>query len=189
MRLLCLNAFEYLRECYPLFQAVCGFSATLSPPAYFQQALGLEQDCKSLVLESVFPADNLRVCIGDYVDTRYRQREHHIDAIADSIAASYRARPGNYLVFFSAYHFMQQVHENFTARYPQIETLLPDGARQHVIGRLNLEEADKCELSMDRNRLFWTGDQKHKIRQHIRMALAKGVQAEEEKEPEHQGYA
>ncbi|NCF36021.1 MAG: hypothetical protein GWP56_06500 [Gammaproteobacteria bacterium] len=123
-RLLCLNAFEYLRECYPLFQAVCGFSATLSPPAYFQQALGLEQDCKSLVLESVFPADNLRVCIGDYVDTRYRQREHHIDAIGDSIAASYRARPGNYLVFFSAYHFMQQVHENFTARYPQIETLL-----------------------------------------------------------------
>ncbi len=124
IRLLCLNAFEYLRECYALFQAVCGFSATLSPPAYFQQALGLEQDCKSLVLESVFPADNLRVYIGDYVDTRYRQREHHVDAIGDSIAASYRARPGNYLVFFSAYHFMQQVHENFTARYPQIETLL-----------------------------------------------------------------
>jgi Rad3-related DNA helicase len=124
MRLLCLNAFEYLQQCYPLFQSVCGFSATLSPTAYFQQALGLEQDCKSLSLESAFPAAHLGVCIGDYVDTRYRQREFNIGAISDSIAACYRARPGNYLVFFSAYQFMQQVHEDFVTRYPQIEALL-----------------------------------------------------------------
>ena len=124
MRLLCLNAFEFLRACYPLFKAVCGFSATLSPAAYFRQALGLEQDCKCLSLVSSFPAGRLRVCIGSYVDTRYREREHAIDTICESIAACYRARPGNYLVFFSAYYFMQQVHERFAARYPEIETLL-----------------------------------------------------------------
>ncbi len=54
----------------------------------------------------------------------------------------------------------------------QDDTLLPEGARQNVIGRINLKGRDKCELSMDRNRLFWTGDQKHKIRQHVRMAMA-----------------
>ncbi len=124
MRLLCLNAFEYLHECYPLFQAVCGFSATLSPAAYFQQALGLTEDCKTLSLESVFPASHQGVRIGAYVDTRYRQREHAIDSICASIAACYRARPGNYLVFFSAYQFMQQVHERFAASFPQIPTLL-----------------------------------------------------------------
>ncbi|TNF87492.1 MAG: ATP-dependent DNA helicase [Gammaproteobacteria bacterium] len=124
MRLRCLNAFEYLQQCYPLFQTVCGFSATLSPPAYFLQALGLEQGCKSLSLESSFPGVNLAVRVCDYVDTRYRQREFHIDRICDSIAACYRARPGNYLVFFSAYQFMQQVHERFLASYPEIETLL-----------------------------------------------------------------
>jgi Rad3-related DNA helicase len=124
MRLLCLNAFEFLRDCYPLFQAVCGFSASLSPATYFQQALGLEQDCKSLSLESSFPAGRLGVRIGSHVDTRYREREYHIDTICASIAACYRARPGNYLVFFSAYYFMQQVHERFTASYPGIETLL-----------------------------------------------------------------
>jgi hypothetical protein len=54
----------------------------------------------------------------------------------------------------------------------QDEGLLPEGARQNVVGRINLKGRDKCELSMDRNRLFWTGDQRRQIRQHIRMALA-----------------
>jgi DNA excision repair protein ERCC-2 len=124
MKLLCLNAFEFLRECYPLFHAVCGFSATLTPTAYFQQALGFEQDCKSLVLESAFPARHLGVHIGTYVDTRYREREHHIDSICESIARCYRVRPGNYLVFFSAYYFMRQVHERFAELYPEIDSLL-----------------------------------------------------------------
>ena len=46
MKLLCLNAFEYLQQCYPMFHAVCGFSATLTPTTYFQQALGLS--CEDL---------------------------------------------------------------------------------------------------------------------------------------------
>jgi hypothetical protein len=54
----------------------------------------------------------------------------------------------------------------------QIETLLPEGARQHVIGRLNLEGADKCELSMDRNRIFWSEERLREIKQAVRQALA-----------------
>lgn len=124
MRLLCLNAFEYLKQCYPMFQSVCGFSATLTPASYFQQALGLDNDCKSLVLESSFPASNLGVCIGNYIDTRYREREHYIDSICESIERCYRVQPGNYLVFFSAYYFMQRVHDRFNALYPETSTLL-----------------------------------------------------------------
>jgi Rad3-related DNA helicase len=124
MKLLCLNAFEYLQQCYPLFHAVCGFSATLTPTDYFQQALGLTQDCKCLVMESAFPAEQLGVCIGTYVDTRFRERERHIDVICDSIARCFRVRAGNYLVFFSAYYFMQQVHDRFEQLYPEIATLL-----------------------------------------------------------------
>ncbi len=124
LKLMCLNAFEYLAECYPLFHAVCGFSATLSPPDYFRRALGLDRDCKSLSLDSAFPSHHLAVRIGDYIDTRYREREAYIGHICDSIAACYRARPGNYLVFFSAYHFMQQAHREFTRRYPEIDSLL-----------------------------------------------------------------
>ena len=124
LKLLCLNAFAFLQDCYPMFHAVCGFSATLTPTAYFQQALGFTPDSRSVVLESAFPAQHLGVCIASHIDTRYRQRERHIDNICDAIATCYRARRGNYLVFFSAYHFMQQVHERFAERFADIETLL-----------------------------------------------------------------
>ena len=53
----------------------------------------------------------------------------------------------------------------------QDDLLLPEGARQHVVGRINLKGRDKCELSMDRNRIFWTGERKKQIRQRIRLAL------------------
>jgi len=53
----------------------------------------------------------------------------------------------------------------------QTDTLLPEGARQNVIGRINLTGKDKCELSMDRNRIFWTGQQLQNIKRAIRMGM------------------
>ena len=152
LRLKCLNAFEYLRDCYPLFHAVCGFSATLSPPEYFIRALGLETDCKSLRLDSVFPPQHLAVRIGAYVDTRYRRRDDFIEPICDSIAACYRARPGNYLVFFSAYRFMQQVHECFAQRYPGMTTRLQqrddDEAAQQAFLRAFFEDSPQLGFAI-----------------------------------------
>jgi Rad3-related DNA helicase len=124
IKLLCLNAFEFLRECYPLFHSICGFSATLTPTAYFQQTLGLTQDCRNLVLESAFPPQRLGVSVGAWIDTRYRERERYIDDICEAIARCYRTRPGNYLVFFSAYYFMQQVQQRFNERFGEIDTLI-----------------------------------------------------------------
>lgn len=53
----------------------------------------------------------------------------------------------------------------------QDDSLLPEGARQNVVGRINLKGRDKCELSMDRNRIFWVGGRKKQVQQHIRLAL------------------
>ncbi len=138
IKLLCLNAFDYLEKCYPLFQSVCGFSATLSPSAYFECALGFTPSCANLKLPSPFPAQNLKVCIADYVDTRYRQREFSIDAICQSITSTYQAKPGNYLVFFSSYYFMQSVQQRFAELYPEIEILIQqrdfdDAAQQQFL--------------------------------------------------------
>ena len=138
LKLLCLNAFSFLHDCYPMFHAVCGFSATLTPTAYFQQALGFAPDSRNVVLGSAFPANHLGVCIASYIDTSYRERERHIDNICDAIATCYRARRGNYLVFFSAYYFMQQVHQRFEERFADIKTLLQQreydaAAQQHFL--------------------------------------------------------
>ncbi len=53
----------------------------------------------------------------------------------------------------------------------QIAALLPEGARQYVVTRINLMGQDKCELSMDRNRIFWTAEQLHHIKKVIRYGL------------------
>ena len=53
----------------------------------------------------------------------------------------------------------------------QLDNLLPEGARQNVIGRINLLGRERCELSMDRNRIFWTKDQLNVIKQRIRHGL------------------
>ena len=53
----------------------------------------------------------------------------------------------------------------------QVDSLLPEGARPHVVTRINLMGQDKCELSMDRNRMFWTPDQLQHIKKVIRYGL------------------
>ena len=53
----------------------------------------------------------------------------------------------------------------------QVDSLLPEGARQHVVTRINLMGQDKCELSMDRNRIFWTAEQLQHIKKVIRYGL------------------
>jgi hypothetical protein len=53
----------------------------------------------------------------------------------------------------------------------QVKDLLPESAADYAIGRLNLVGEDKCELSMDRNRLLWAGEKKFDIRNRVLHAL------------------
>ena len=53
----------------------------------------------------------------------------------------------------------------------QVTSLLPEGARRYVVTRINLLGMDKCELSMDRNRMFWKSDQQQNLKRIIRHGL------------------
>lgn len=53
----------------------------------------------------------------------------------------------------------------------QTETLLPQGARQNIIGRINLKGRERCELSMDRNRIFWTDTQLQDLKRKVRTGI------------------
>jgi hypothetical protein len=59
----------------------------------------------------------------------------------------------------------------------QVYALLPEGARRHVVGRINLQGEDKCALSMGRNRIFWTETQMRHIKRAVRLALAQTTKA------------
>jgi DNA excision repair protein ERCC-2 len=124
VKIVCLNAFEYLAEIYELFHSVCGFSATLAPIGYFHQALGLGENTFQLKLQSSFPPENLKACIGSFVDTRYRFRDQAVDIICHSIQRCYQIKPGNYLIFFSSYRYMEQVQQRFSQLFPHHPTLM-----------------------------------------------------------------
>ena len=53
----------------------------------------------------------------------------------------------------------------------QVTSLLPKGARPYVVSRINLMGQDKCELSMDRNRMFWKTNQLKSIKRVVRHGL------------------
>ena len=53
----------------------------------------------------------------------------------------------------------------------QTDSLLPEGARGSVVGRINLLGAERCALSMDRNRIFWTDEELRNIKKIIRRGL------------------
>ena len=53
----------------------------------------------------------------------------------------------------------------------QVDSLLPESAGNSVIGRINLVGDEKCELSMDRNRLLWKKDQMAQTKKRVLMGL------------------
>jgi len=54
----------------------------------------------------------------------------------------------------------------------QTDDLLPPKARKYVVGRINLTGEHVCELSMDRNRIFWSQEQLRILRKVVLRGMA-----------------
>jgi len=126
LKLLCLNASEYLKLIYKKFHSVIVFSATLQPAEYFQASLGLPDNTQHMILPSPFASKQLGVFVCSKVDTRYQYRDLAIDKIVDVVWQTYQGQAGNYLVFFPSYQFMNQVAERFQEKYPQVAIILQE---------------------------------------------------------------
>lgn len=96
------------------------FSATLRPANYYRDLLGLPEETRWLEVESPFSAEQLEVRIVRNLSTRYQHRDASLAPICRIMAQQYRARPGNYLAFFSSYAYLQQVRELFMTLHPEI---------------------------------------------------------------------
>ncbi|WOX05588.1 ATP-dependent DNA helicase [Microbulbifer pacificus] len=123
LKLMCISAADFLQQCFRQFHGVILFSATLRPAPYIQRQLGVAAEAPYLSLPSPFASNQLGVFLCPYLDTRYRARESAADALVELIARVYHSRPGNYLVFFPSYRFLQQVAERFAAQHPAIDLI------------------------------------------------------------------
>ncbi len=124
LSILCLDPSPFVAASLDCGRAAAMFSATLTPPGYYKNVLGCPE-ARAVALESSFPAEHLGLyCLP--ISTRYRDREKSVSAISDALAVLANGKVGNYLAFFPSYAYMKQVWEDFSARYPDIETLVQE---------------------------------------------------------------
>ena len=85
------------------------FSATLTPLEFYRDRLGAEAGESALLkLPSPFPRENLTVTCAP-LSTRYRDRERTLPRVAQLIEKFARETPGNILVCFPSYAYLEGV--------------------------------------------------------------------------------
>jgi DNA excision repair protein ERCC-2 len=125
--LLCLDPARAVAPVFRSARSTIFLSATLSPPALFQKALGLDPDrTRSLSIPPPFPKENRRILILPQVRTSYKTREKNYQSIADLITAMAGARPANYLALFPSYAFLTEVSGRMSPGGPRMVAQRPD---------------------------------------------------------------
>ncbi|MCB9759654.1 MAG: ATP-dependent DNA helicase [Alphaproteobacteria bacterium] len=107
VKLVCLDPSPWMSRRLAGFGAVVLMSATLEPPDFYRDLLGL--DPERMVVrrhDSPFPPENLRVLIAPRVSTAWRDRIAHRDRTATLIQGLIEATPGNVAVFYSAFSLL-----------------------------------------------------------------------------------
>jgi Rad3-related DNA helicase len=96
------------------------FSATLNPPEYARDLLGLPVETAWLDVPPAFPPEHLQVRVARQVSTRWRDRARTLPALVQALAAQFDGHPGNYLSFFSSHAYLQQAAQALAAARPDI---------------------------------------------------------------------
>ncbi len=109
-----------LQDRWSAVQAATLFSATLEPMDYVADLLGLPADTLRVDVPSAFSSEQLAVHIAPHISTRWTDRLASLTPMAEVIATQYHAEPGNYLAFFSSFHFLQQALDRLQQLHPDI---------------------------------------------------------------------
>jgi len=120
------------------------FSATLSPPQFYKETLGLPQSTAWIDVASPFTSEQLYVAAVRNVSTRYNDRDQSLSLIASLMAQQYDKTPGNYLAFTSSYDYLQKLEQCFAQRHPLITTWaqtrqMDEAARERFLHRFTSE--------------------------------------------------
>jgi Rad3-related DNA helicase len=110
----------FLKPRFAAARTVTLFSATLSPPRYYIDMLGLPDNTAWVDVESPFSADQLQVQVVSRISTRYPDRQRSAAPIARLIADQFAAQAGNYLAFFSSFDYLDLVAAEFQRLSPEI---------------------------------------------------------------------
>lgn len=108
-RFQCLDASRMLAESLQRVKARVIFSATLSPIAYYQDAISGDHNDPFLLLPSPFPKANFDLMLAPMISTRYKDRAKTYEAVASYLAAFVAGKKGNYFLYFPSYEYLDNV--------------------------------------------------------------------------------
>jgi DNA excision repair protein ERCC-2 len=111
---------HFLRWRFAASMTTVCFSGTIAPFAFYRDMLGLPADSLELDVASPFKAEQLDVRIAADISTRFRDRARSLERVVDLVADQFRRRPGNYLVFFGSFEFMDSARALLARRHPGI---------------------------------------------------------------------
>lgn len=138
IKLFCLDPSKLLKEITKENKATIFFSGTLSPLTYFLEVLGGEESDYKMTLKSPYERENLSLYVYP-LSTRYRHREMTYKNISRMIESTIKEYPGNYLVFFPSYSYMNYVYEDFLCNNESLKTIIQekDMSEEHREAFLN----------------------------------------------------
>lgn len=139
VKIFCRDASRFIGEVLENSAATVAMSATLEPFTFYRNLLGFpEERTDELVLASPFPQDNLLVVNIPTVDTTWKRRVAHHDAVASWIE-KLAPLDRNSLVLFPSYAYLRAVHDRLPPTSHSIIVQHPgvsDGAQAEVLGAL-----------------------------------------------------
>ena len=110
----------FLRQRFKALHCVTLFSATLSPPQYAIQLLGLPENTGWIDVPPAFPAEHLTVRVADGISTRFAHRDRSLQRLVGVITRQFDAHPGNYLAFFSSFDYLDKAASLLATLRPDI---------------------------------------------------------------------
>ncbi len=134
----CLDASDFLLE--TINNSIYGivfFSATLYPIKYHTNLL-TKGEGEYIELLSPFNPENLDIIINNSISTKFKNRTESIDSIIEAIETLTNSKPGNYIVFFPSYAYMNMVTDVLDdTNYEVIiqSSGLTDKERQEIINK------------------------------------------------------
>jgi DNA excision repair protein ERCC-2 len=147
VRLFCLDPSLLLRKALARGKAAIFFSATLTPMDYYRTLLGGTPEDPVLQLSSPFPPENLAVFIHDRIQTNFKARTESLKEVVGAIGILVQGRPGNYLVYFPSYQYLNDGLREFQAGYPSIKVLIQktgmtEGERDAFLAAFSVEHGE-----------------------------------------------
>jgi hypothetical protein len=99
--------------------AIVLFSATLHPPAFCCDLLGLPQDTVAMDIPCPFRPEQLAVRIVP-ISTRRDDRAASLDALVGVLGEQFARQRGNYLAYFSSFDYLELALAAFCQRFPEV---------------------------------------------------------------------